>query len=178
MRICNINGVTYVNNILVVNKSYPLPPDYDPKGLTACTMKAFRKMSCCARRDGINLRIYSGFRSYEYQNSLYKRYVSEYGQEVTDTFSARAGFSEHQSGMAMDVNTADDSFDGTPEAVWLAENAWKYGFIIRYPKDKQHITGYKYEPWHIRYVGYDVARKLYCSGMTLEEYLEIDSEYK
>ena len=178
MRICNINGVTYVNNILVVNKSYPLPETYNPKGLTADTLKAFRKMSCCARKNGICLCIYSGFRSYEYQNKLYNDYVSVYGQEVADTFSARAGFSEHQSGMAMDVNTADDSFDDTPEAVWLAENSWKFGFIIRYPKDKQHITGYKYEPWHIRYVGTDVARKLYCSGLTLEEYLEIDSVYK
>lgn len=178
MRLCNINGVTYVNNILVVNKSYPLSEDYNPNGLTADTLRAFRKMSCCAKKDGICLCVYSGFRSYDYQNTLYNNYVSAYGQETADTFSARAGHSEHQTGMAIDVNSADDSFDGTPEALWLAENSWKYGFIIRYPKGKQHITGYKYEPWHVRYLGRETARKVYCSGLTLEEYLGINSVYR
>lgn len=178
MYICNINGATYINNILIVNKSYPLPEDYNPKSLTADTMRAFRKMSCCAGKDGICLCIYSGFRSYEYQNTLYNNYVAIYGQETADTFSARAGHSEHQTGMAIDVNSADDSFAGTPEALWLAENSWKYGFIIRYPKGKENITGYKYEPWHVRYLGRKTAREIYCSGLTLEEFLGIDSVYK
>ncbi len=170
--------ITCIDGILVVNKSYPLPADYNPKGLTSDTCRAFRKMACSARKDEICLCIYSGFRSYDYQKQLYNNYVSAYGREKADTFSARAGYSEHQTGMAIDVNCADDSFDGTPEALWLAENSWKYGFIVRYPKDKQHITGYKYEPWHVRYLGIETARNVYCSGLTLEEYLGIDSVYR
>lgn len=170
--------VTCIDGIIIVNKSYPLPEEYNPMGLTAGTLRAFRKMACSARKDGICLCVYSGFRSYEYQEKLYNKYVSEYGKETADTFSARAGYSEHQTGLAIDVNSADDSFDDTPEALWLAENSWKYGFIIRYPKDKQHITGYKYEPWHVRYIGVQKARDVYCSGLTLEEYLGIDSVYR
>ena len=171
-------NAVYINGILVVNKSFPLSSDYNPMGLTADTQKAFRKMACSAKKDGICLCVYSGFRSYDYQKQLYNNYVSVYGREAADTFSARAGHSEHQTGLAIDVNCADDSFDGTPEALWLAENSWKYGFIIRYPKGKQHITGYKYEPWHVRYLGRKVAEKVYCSGLTLEEYLGIDSVYR
>ncbi len=92
-------------------------------------------------------------------------------------FSARAGHSEHQTGLTIDCNDASDSFVGTPEAEWLAEHASEYGFIIRYPKGKEDITGYKYEPWHIRYVGKDLAQELDSSGLTLEEYFGIISEY-
>lgn len=172
-----IDGVTYVDGILIANKSYALPEDYNPAGLTADTQTAFNEMSNDAKKDGINLCVYSGFRSYDYQKQIYDNYVSIYGQEKADTFSARAGHSEHQTGLAIDVNCADDSFDGTPEALWLAENCWKYGFIIRYPKGKQHITGYKYEPWHIRYIGREKAEEVYKSRLTLEEYLGIDSVY-
>lgn len=178
MNICRKNNITYINGILIVNKSYSLPAYYNPNGLTVKTKKAFYKMSAAALKDGICLCVYSGFRSYNYQRKIYNDYVSVYGQETADTFSARAGHSEHQTGLAIDVNCADDSFDGTPEALWLAENSWKYGFIIRYPKEKQHITGYKYEPWHVRYLGRKVAEKVYCSGLTLEEYVGIDSAYR
>ena len=119
----------------------------------------------------------SAFRSYDYQNTLYNNYVSWYGKEQADTFSARAGYSEHQTGLAIDVNTIDDSFAYTPEAVWLAQHAHEYGFIIRYPKGKESITGYQYEPWHIRYLGIETATAVYNSGLTLEEYLGIDSYY-
>ena len=173
-----INGVTYIDGILIANKSYSLPSDYNPMGLTAETQKAFSEMSAAAAKDGISLFVYSGFRSYSYQEQIYNNYVSIYGRETADTFSARAGHSEHQTGLSIDVNCADDSFDGTPEALWLAENSWKYGFIIRYPKGKQHITGYKYEPWHVRYLGRETAEKVYRSGLTLEEYLGIDSVYR
>ena len=78
----------------------------------------------------------------------------------------------------MDLNIIDDSFEGTPEAIWIEKNSYKYGFIIRYPKGKENITGYKYEPWHIRYLGKDIAKKVYDSGLTLEEYLGINSKYK
>ena len=173
-----INGVTYIDGILIANKSYGLPADYNPAGLTADTQQAFSEMSSAASRDGICLCVYSGFRSYSYQQQIYNNYVALYGQATADTFSARAGHSEHQTGLAIDVNCADDSFDGTPEALWLAENSWKYGFIIRYPKGKQNITGYKYEPWHIRYIGKEKAEDVYKSRLTLEEYLGIDSVYK
>ena len=173
-----INGVTYIDGILIANKSYGLPANYNPNGLTVETQKAFNEMATDASKNGLCLCVYSGFRSYSYQQQIYNNYVSIYGQAIADTFSARAGHSEHQTGMAIDVNCADDSFEGTPEAIWLAENSWKYGFIIRYPKGKQNITGYKYEPWHVRYIGKDMAKKIYCSGLTLEEYLGIDSVYK
>jgi LAS superfamily LD-carboxypeptidase LdcB len=103
--------------------------------------------------------------------------VNAYGQSTADTFSARPGHSEHQTGLAIDVNSIDDSFAATPESAWLASNAHRYGFIIRYPKGKEHITGYKYESWHIRYLGVDTATAVYNSGLTLEEYLGIDSKY-
>lgn len=103
---------------------------------------------------------------------------------MADTYSARAGFSEHQSGLAIDVNQIDDSFIGTPEAIWLEKHCYEYGFILRYPQGKQDITGYKYESWHIRYVGTDMSYKIHAKAMemgdpylTLEEYFGIDSYY-
>ena len=141
------------------------------------TLKQFNVLSENASKEGLNIYMSSAYRSYSYQNTLYNNYVSQYGREQADTFSARAGHSEHQTGLAIDVNTIDDSFAYTPEAVWLAQHAHEYGFIIRYPKDKENITGYKYEPWHIRYLGVETATAVYNSGLTLEEYLGIDSYY-
>ena len=115
----------------------------------------------------------SGFRSYWDQNYIYNNSVKNYGVEQTDTFSARPGHSEHQTGLAFDIGAIDDDMGEWPSGIWLAENAHRYGFIIRYPKGKQHITGYKYGPWHVRYLGVNVATKVYNSGLTLEEYLGI-----
>ena len=111
---------------------------------------------------------------------IYNNYVGIYGTDTADTFSARPGFSEHQTGLAIDVNTIDDSFAGTPEAIWLAEHCWEYGFIIRYPEGKQNITGYKYEPWHIRYVGSAISKQIHDAGtdITLEELFGITSQYQ
>ncbi|MCM1132938.1 MAG: D-alanyl-D-alanine carboxypeptidase family protein [Ruminococcus flavefaciens] len=180
-----IDGITYVNGILIANKTYELPPDYNPGGLTDATYSAFEQLSSAAADDGLDIYLSSGFRSYEYQNEIYTNYVAVYGQETADTFSARPGHSEHQSGLAIDVNTIDDSFAGTPEAIWLEEHCIEYGFIIRYPKGKDGITGYKYEPWHIRYVGKDVAQEIHDASvacgdptLTLEEYLNITSVYQ
>ena len=173
----NINGVTYIDGILVANKTYSLPATYNPNGLLPEVDAAFMEMARAAWNDGISLWICSGFRSYEYQKTLYNGYVSMYGKDATDTFSARPGHSEHQTGMAMDIIEASSAFEGTPAAIWLAENCYKYGFIIRYPKGKENITGYKYEPWHIRYLGKDTALAVYNSGLTLEECLGIDSVY-
>ena len=171
---------TYINNILIVNKSYPLPKDYRPDNdeLTPETSNAFEKMRVDAQAEGLNLYISSGFRSYEYQAQLYQRYADRDGYEKADTYSARAGYSEHQTGLAFDLNTIDDSFANTPEGKWGAEYCWKYGFILRYPKGKEAQTGYQYEPWHLRYIGEDMAKKVYDSGLCLEEYLGITSQYK
>lgn len=173
----NPDGETYINGILVVNKTYSLPSDYNPGGLTQECSTQFELLRQGAAADGINIYLSSGFRSYDYQSQLYNGYVGYYGQDTADTFSARPGHSEHQTGLAIDCNIINDSFIGTPEAVWLAEHCYVYGFIIRYPQGKEDITGYKYEPWHIRYVGTEVAEHLYNSGLTLEEYLGISSVY-
>lgn len=174
-----INGVTYIDGYLVANKTYSLPSTYG-SGLTADTMSAFYAMRDGAASDGLNLYISSGFRSYSYQNNLYNNYVRMDGQTLADTYSARAGHSEHQSGLAFDVNIVGDAFIGTPEAVWLNDNCYKYGFILRYPQGKTNETGYKYEPWHFRYVGVELAEKLYNGGdwITMEDYFGITSVYQ
>lgn len=176
-KITKKNGITYVEGIIIANKSYSLPSSYAP-GLDSTALAAFTRMQKAAQKDGISLWICSGFRSYQYQASLYSSYVYYRGQAAADTFSARAGYSEHQTGLAMDINNASSSFEGTKEAKWLAEHCAEYGFIIRYPKGKESITGYKYEPWHIRYLGTTRAKTVTNSGLCLEEYLGITSQYK
>ncbi|MDE5946193.1 MAG: D-alanyl-D-alanine carboxypeptidase family protein [Oscillospiraceae bacterium] len=173
----NNDGLTYVQGILIANKTYGLPEDYDP-GLDSETETQFNVLAQAAANEGLDIWLASGYRSYDTQNRIYNNYVDSYGQASADTFSARAGHSEHQTGLAIDVNSIDDSFAGTPEAVWLENHAHEYGFIIRYPKGKESITGYKYEPWHIRYLGVDKATEVYNSGLTLEEFLGIDSVYQ
>ena len=110
---------------------------------------------------------------------LYNNYVKDKGYYYADMCSARAGHSEHQTGLAFDLNTIDDSFTNTPEGKWVHDNCHKYGLILRYPKGKDNITGYMHESWHLRYVGIDLATKLYNDGnwITLEEYFGIDSKY-
>lgn len=175
-----VSKETYIKGILVVNKTYGLPEDYNEGGgLTEQTKSAFAEMKRAAAAEGIELRIVSGYRSYEYQRELYNSYLRRPGQsqEYVETYSARPGHSEHQTGLAIDVNNASSSFLGTPEQKWLEEHCVEYGFIIRYPEGKEDITGYKYEPWHIRYLGKETARKVYESGLCLEEYLGVTSEY-
>ncbi len=170
-------GRTYIDGVIIANKTYNLPSDYDP-GVNDDAAKAFELMAANAEKDGITLKIVSGYRSYDLQSRIYSSYVKERGQEETDKVSARPGHSEHQTGFAFDINSTDSSFIDTPEAEWLDENCYKYGFIIRYPDEKLDITGYSYEPWHIRYVGKDYAEKLYKLGLTLEEYFGISSQYE
>ena len=171
------DGVTYVDDILVLNKTYGTDENYNPGGLTAEAQAAFDELRADAMEEGLDIYISSGFRSYYDQTVIYNNYTEIYGWEVSDTFSARPGHSEHQSGLAIDVNTIDDAFADTPEAAWLAEHCAEYGFIIRYAADKVDITGYKYEPWHIRYVGKEIAAEVTELGIALEEYLGIDSVY-
>lgn len=185
----NYYGVTYVDGVVIANKTYSLPSNFAPNNLVAINgyikvvdyvKDAFLSLSSDAKAIGLNIYASSGYRSYSNQKYIYENYVSMDGKENADRYSARAGYSEHQTGLAIDVNTIDMTFDNTSESVWLRENAYKYGFIIRYPKGKEEITGYMYEPWHIRYVGKELSNKLYKDGsyITLEEYYGINSKYE
>lgn len=168
--------LTYINGVLIANKSYSLPADFAP-GLDSTCYNQFCKLSNAAAQEGLNIYLSSGFRSYDYQAQIYNNYCARDGQAAADTYSARPGYSEHQTGLAIDVNQIDDSFIGTPEAIWLENHCHEFGFILRYPQGKQDITGYQYESWHIRYVGTDLATQIHNSGLTLEEYFGIDSYY-
>ncbi|MEH7383780.1 M15 family metallopeptidase [Bacillus sp. JJ1533] len=138
---------------------------------------ALEKLFAEAKNDGITLHAQSGYRSYGTQVNLYDSYVRANGQEEADTFSAKPGRSEHQTGLSMDVtsesvdNQLVQEFGETAEGKWLAEHAADFGFIIRFPLGKEDITGYMYEPWHIRYVGIEHAKYMTEHGLTLEEYL-------
>lgn len=173
-----VDGVTYIDGVLIVNKTYSLPEGYG-SGLTTNTTNAFNSMQKDASKEGLNLYISSGYRSYYTQKTLYNNYVARDGVANADTYSARAGHSEHQTGLAFDLNTIDESFANTKEGKWVSDNCYKYGLILRYPKGKENITGYMYESWHLRYVGVELATKLYNNGnwITLEEYYGIDSKY-
>ncbi len=173
------NGITYIDGVLVVNKTYSIPSTYYTGDLTSETRSNMNNMFADAASIGLNIYLSSGFRSYNTQKSLYNNYVSYDGKELADTYSARPGHSEHQTGLAFDVNQIDDTFIGTPEAIWLSDNCWRYGFILRYPSGKTNETGYKYESWHFRYVGTELAKKLYNDGdwITLESYFGITSTY-
>lgn len=174
------NGITeptYIDGILIANKTYALPSNYAP-GTDEEALAAFDEMQKAAYADGCNIYISSGYRSYERQVEIYNRYVSQDGKEAADTYSSRPGHSEHQTGLTFDLNSIDMSFADTPEGAWVAENCHKYGFIVRYPEGKEDITGYMYEPWHIRYLGVEKATEVYESGLCLEEFLGITSSYE
>lgn len=165
-------GPTYIQGILVVNKTYSLPSTYAP-GENKTARAAYEKMASAAKAQGLSMYVFSGYRSYSYQKTLYENYVKKYGQVEADRFSARPGHSEHQTGLAFDIAQSGASNVYAESAVsrWLAKNAYKYGFILRYPSGKEPITGYMYEPWHFRYLGVENATKVFNSGRTLEEFL-------
>lgn len=187
------SGVAYIDDILIVNKTYYLPENYTPTDsynsnitdncptcLNKEVMSAFNQMKSDITTLNMSLWIASGYRSYKTQTYLYNNYVSRDGKQAADTYSARAGYSEHQTGLAFDVNIVNSSFANTAEGKWLNDNCYLYGFIIRYPKGKEDVTGYTYEPWHLRYVGKELAKKLYNDGnwLTIEEYFGITSSYE
>ena len=171
------NGIYYSDGILVVNKTYLVTSKYNPNGLLKEFTDNYNKMKADALKEGIGLSVISGFRSYNRQNQIYNNYLKNDKKENVDKYSARPGSSEHQTGLAADINSLSQGFINTKEGKWLNDNCYKYGFIIRYPKGKENYTGYIYEPWHIRYVG-DLAKTLYNDGdwITLEEYFGITSE--
>ncbi len=173
---------------IIVNKPHPLNPiDFNPSDLvsfsghriSAKSATQLQQMIDDAKSQGINLRVISGFRSYSYQSNLYNSYVSSDGQAQADTYSARPGHSEHQTGLAVDiggVNGCDlqQCFATKPEGQWLAANAHKYGFLIRYTESNQSITGYQAEPWHLRYIGIDLVDEMARQKITtLEEFFGI-----
>lgn len=175
--------------LILVNKHNKLPDDFEPENLekinSKCTTKelllnpearkSFELMCNDVKSLGMNLRAISTYRTKDYQNNLYTNYSNRNGKTAADTFSARPRFSEHETGLAIDIvggNTPYTEFHTTTEFNWVLKNAYNYGFIIRYPKDKEHITGYKYESWHIRYVGKDIAKYIYENNITFEEYYE------
>ena len=174
-------------NTVLCNKFYYLGDDYVPKDLTTINNNyssgnkqmtkdaalAFEEMAKAAKKAGYTVRAVSTYRSYSYQTNLYNNYAKQDGTEKADTYSARAGYSEHQTGLAVDVDNAKVSytkFGTTKEFGWMKDNAYKYGFILRYTKETEFITGYINEPWHYRYVGKDIAKYIYEHPMTYEEY--------
>lgn len=163
------------NNLQLATVASRTDKSTDERSLRADIMPAVEKLFADARAAGFELEIGSGFRSYNLQNTYYTSYVANYGQAAADTFSAKPGHSEHQTGLAMDLTTVDrkcyldECFGDTAAGRWLAENAHKYGFVLSYPKGKEAITGYQYEPWHFRYVGVELATALSTANLTLGE---------
>ena len=173
-------------NYILVNKYNYLPSNYVPNDLVKTNeyakenlylnkeaYEAFKKMAFDASINNLNLRIISAYRSYEYQDNLYNRYLENERQDIVDTYSARPGHSEHQTGLAIDLDNKKSlyiDFQNTKEYLWLKDNCYKYGFILRYPENKEHITGYMYEPWHYRYIGIKESTYIHNNNLTYEEY--------
>ncbi|WP_404446651.1 M15 family metallopeptidase [Microbacterium marinum] len=177
LRKASLTKPMYIRDILIVNKSLPLPRSYG-NGLRPELTRAFSKMKAAARADGVSLNIISGFRSYASQAAIYPAKIRQYGYETAQLRSARPGHSEHQTGLAIDVNSISQSWGETKAGRWVARNGHRYGFIVRYPKGKTSVTGYAYEPWHLRHVGVSTATHLYKTGLTLDEYLGVPSKYR
>lgn len=176
---------------VVVNKHRQLnPAAYVPgqlvivqgERLRAQAADAYKQFAKAAKAAGVNILPISGYRSFSEQASLYDSYVRQYGQATADTLAARPGFSEHQTGLAMDIGNASGicalqaCFANTPAGRWAAEHGWEYGFIIRYPAGAGATTGYTYEPWHLRYVGRAIAEDMHSTGIsTLEQYFGLEA---
>lgn len=182
---------------LLVNRAHPLPADFVPDGLmepdipfdapaghekrllAAPAARAAGELFCSARQQCLCLCGISGYRSYTRQEEIYRKRLAETSESYVNLYVARPGTSEHQTGLALDVSCPavccqlTESFADTPEGKWLAKNAPLYGFILRYPKGKEEITGYAWEPWHIRYVTRSLALYLALTGLTLEEYVQL-----
>lgn len=180
---------------VLVNKTHSLSANYEPEDLVAVDVpttppekpeiKELRKEAADklkelfkeAEKKGFTLYALSGYRSYDRQVTIFNNNAKKNGEEAANKYSARPGQSEHQTGLVMDITSESvdykltGDFGETPEGIWVSENAHKYGFIVRYPRGKEPITGYIYEPWHLRYMGEELARDVYESGLTYEEYL-------
>ena len=171
----------------MVNKYYYLKDTYVPENLEALDTNyskggiylvkeakdAFISLVDTAKQEGYTIRAISAYRSFDYQKNLYQSYVNQDGATIADTYSARPGFSDHQTGLVVDVDNREldfNSFENTKEFLWMQEHAQDFGFILRYPKGKEDITGYTYESWHYRFVGVELAKKIKASNLTFDEY--------
>lgn len=162
---------TYIDGILLVSRDYPLPRGQG--GSNAEANAALQRLQAAAAAEGYDLPLLSGYRSFDEQVVLFNRYVRKDGLELAIRYSAPPGQSEHQTGLCFDVASLYRTFATTEAGIWLDEHCAEYGFIIRYPENSESITGYMYEPWHIRYVGEETAKKIMSEGITLEEYLGV-----
>lgn len=181
--------------LVVANKKHALPSGYEPADLVRpkvemlneCFIRslaadALERMFAAAEADGVHLVLGSGYRAETLQRQLYEKYAAQYGQEAADSFSSRPGYSDHQTGLAVDISDHDartyltEEFENTPEGQWLIQHAYEYGFILRYPRGKEEITGYTYEPWHYRFVGKEAAAEIFNSGSwyAMEEYCDVE----
>ncbi|MBQ8132214.1 MAG: M15 family metallopeptidase [Bacilli bacterium] len=170
-----VNKYNYLTRDYVPNNLESLPLSYARSGmkLVSVAKDAYVKMAKAAEKEKMKLVATSSYRDYEYQETIYNRYVKSDGKEAADTYSGRPGFSEHQTGLAIDLYNGKKlytEFESTKEFSWMQDNAYKYGFILRFPKDKENITGYEYESWHYRYVGEDIAKYIHDNDITFEEY--------
>ena len=184
----NTSPTTNLNkNTILVNKYNYLEENYIPENLEEVNLNysrsgmklvseannQFEAMAKQIEKENMKIIVTSSYRSYDYQNDLYNKYVNTDGKEAADTYSARPGYSEHQTGLAIDIHNGKKSyteFENTEEFIWMQDNDYKYGFILRFPKDKENLTGYTYEPWHYRYVGLDIAKYIHDNNICYEEY--------
>ena len=172
---------------ILCNKYFALPDDFTPNKLVDVpedyyvndgkeyrlnedALNAFIDMSDAAKQEGLSLKIISAYRSNSYQERLYEKYKAKSSQAEADRYSARPGHSEHETGYGIDINDVAQAFEKTKEFTWLQENAHLYGYILRYPKGLDYLTGYMYEPWHYRYLGTELATKVHQSGLTYDAY--------
>ncbi len=182
----NYNQIEDFSLSVLVNKYNGLDSNYVPddlikvetayavdtkQKLSGEALEAFKKMADDMKEQELYILINSGYRDYDYQQTVYNNYLKSYGKSYAEKYAAHPGFSEHQTGLAVDIKAKNsDTFKGTKESKWLIGNAYKYGFILRYDKDYEDVTGYSYEPWHYRYLGKDLAKKVFDSELTYDEY--------
>lgn len=170
-----VNKYNYLRDDFVPNNLVEMTTPYSKEGiyLVAEARDNFYKLVDKAKEEGLTIRAISAYRGYTYQKRLYDKYVEADGVNKADTYSARPGFSDHQTGLAVDVDNATSSFENftnTKEYQWMLDNSYKYGFILRYPSGKESITTYQFESWHYRYVGLKLAKKIKASNLTFDEY--------
>ncbi len=183
----NVSNEDAMKIDILVNKYHKLDSNFEPSDLETINYKYasgtqrmrkeakehFEEMCAAALNDGYKIYAGSTYRSYNYQLNLYNRYVARDGFDAAETYSARAGYSEHQLGLAVDILNHNWSYinESNSEYTWLVDNAYKYGFILRYPRGKEYITGYMFEDWHFRYLGVELAEKVKNSNLTYDEYV-------
>ncbi|MBO5138800.1 MAG: M15 family metallopeptidase [Bacilli bacterium] len=170
-----VNKYNYLTEDYIPNNLQKISLEYARSGMTLIdyAKEAFEEMAKAAKKEKLSIIATSSYRDYKYQVDLYNRYVKTDGKEAADTYSARPGFSEHQTGLAVDIYNGKETytdFEKTKEFTWMQENAHLYGFILRFPKDKVKETGYQYESWHYRYVGKKIAKYIKENNISLEEY--------